>query len=497
MKVKQIILLVCSFTLYSCSGDTNIVDYYAQQRIKKALPSAQNAIDFIVDKLQYQKIVMIGEHHVTVNEQFFIAENIKKLHDAGFRYLFLEGGANPENALPGSPDYNFYMFYPWMSVGWKYEYILFYQAILEFNKTLPQEDQIRILNAESGSSDYHGDEILNYRDTIAFENIVRIMGSSGEDERAIILYGDHHAVTRTLMDRGYSTGRKYYRYHPLGYRLKQHYGSSFGSYIFYYVPEGFLLDEAKLIPKERFIGPFNGFDGIIVDTMSYGTLYQYNPTNENLKYIFSFVTYYALHWQEEILHIPFYAYYPQSQFTMGLYYLKLYFGDKFNYDFCRVESSREFLSSLDDLKLLIFTDDDPSQRLAVDFEYDKISLYHNYMVNSDIEKANGSFNKAKDVREDYLIKAYELFPDDIWPLYWLGFIAFEKREYDRALSYFQALFSSNPAACLEQLPYAYRMAADCAAKINDDELEREYAYMADALTNEFNIDIYDSFSFHR
>jgi len=182
---------------------------------------------------------------------------------------------------------------------------------------------------------------------------------------------------------------------------------------------------------------------------------------------------------------------------MGIYYLKLYYGDNFSYDFWRVGSARDLLSSLDDLKIWVFADGDPSKRLAVDFEYDKISLYHDYMYKSWTDDSQGLLHAGLGaVKESYLIKANETFPEDIWPLYLLGFIAFEKKQYEKALDYFQVLFNSDLASCLEQLPFAYRMAAFCAAKMNDSALEREYTYMADALTNEFNIDIYNSYNFH-
>ena len=88
MKLKYIVLFICSFTLCSCSRITSIVDDFILNRINKALPSAQNAVDFLVDRLESQKIVMIGENHPYANEELFLSENIKKLYDAGVRCFF-------------------------------------------------------------------------------------------------------------------------------------------------------------------------------------------------------------------------------------------------------------------------------------------------------------------------------------------------------------------------------------------------------------------------
>jgi hypothetical protein len=51
----------------------------------RALLSAQNAVDFLVDSLERQNIIMIGENHSYVNEELFLSQNIKKLYDAGVR----------------------------------------------------------------------------------------------------------------------------------------------------------------------------------------------------------------------------------------------------------------------------------------------------------------------------------------------------------------------------------------------------------------------------
>jgi hypothetical protein len=323
------------------------------------------------------------------------------------------------------------------------------------------------------------------------------LDDSNEKSKAIAFFGGGHASTRVRKN-FIGSQREKYDWITLGYRLKQFYGSDFSSYCFWFIPENGLLPETKYLPNKTINGLFSSnFDGFIFDTEMIGTYYQYNPTSENIKYIFSLVYNYALSWYKVALISPFFHFDPQGQFMMGIYYLKLYYGNKFKYDFWRIGSAQDLLSSLDDLKLWIFTDDELSKRLAVDFEYNKIALYHNYLKASWVDSSQGFLDRGLGaVRESYLIKANETFPPDIWPLYLLGYIAYEKGEYEKALGYFQTLFRSELASCLEQLPFAYKLAANCAAKMKDNTLEREYAFMADALTNEFDIDIYDSYYFH-
>jgi hypothetical protein len=82
-----------------------------------------------------------------------------------------------------------------------------------------------------------------------------------------------------------------------------------------------------------------------------------------------------------------------------------------------------------------------------------------------------------------------LFPEDIWTLYWLGFIKTEKKQYAEALTFFKLLFENKLSTCMESLPLAYRKAALCAGELKNKELETEYTSMADNLSNEYNIDV--------
>ena len=164
------------------------------------------------------------------------------------------------------------------------------------------------------------------------------------------LFGGGHAATKVRRNRIGSQGKRY-DWLPLGYRLKQYYGSGFSSYNFWLLPENDLLPEAKFLPDKTVNGLFSSsFDGFIFDKEMIGTFYQYNPTDENIKFIFSLVYNYALNRNNASLDVTFFHFDPQGQFMMGIYYLKLYYGDKFNYDFWRIGSTRDLLSSLDDLK---------------------------------------------------------------------------------------------------------------------------------------------------
>jgi hypothetical protein len=178
---------------------------------------------------------------------------------------------------------------------------------------------------------------------------------------------------------------------------------------------------------------------------------------------------------------------------MALYYLKLYFGEKFDYAFWRSCSSKDLLTALDELYLCAFADGSPSNFIKAKLDHDALMLYHKYMAGTLIFEFNEGRMSVKGIREEYLSKADELFPEDLWALYWLGFTAAEKKQYAKALDYFQLLFKSELASCMESLPVAYRKAAVCAGKLKNKALEAEYNGIADSLYNEYGIDLTGSY----
>jgi hypothetical protein len=171
---------------------------------------------------------------------------------------------------------------------------------------------------------------------------------------------------------------------------------------------------------------------------------------------------------------------------MGLYYLKLYFGDKFDYNFWRTESAKDLLSALQALEQYAF-DNNHDNLIREMPSYDIILLYHNYMANSNID--NFLNKRGAKINDEYLLKSYELFPDDLWAIYWLGFSMLEGRQYAKALEYFQILFENNLSSCMEILPLAYRKAAFCAGKEKMLEIKEKYIVIANALCNEYGINV--------
>jgi hypothetical protein len=295
-----------------------------------------------------QKIIFIGDNHMWTNEEQFLADNLDKLYEAGVRYLFLEGDF-PEFAIPGHESYFFIMFYPWIDANWKYQNIILNMKINEINRTVPDQDAIKIITPEAGRDevetwnilDPRNREFANYRDSYAAERIVKILKTSAENEKAIIFYGANHARNKII--KNYTLDGKYkYDRTPLAFLLTSYYGELFSSYRFFYSDRFFgdiTVSEslwAKIVNKSVIVQPNNNkrlfygiddFDGYVLEPESrYGLYYQYVPTGENLRYIFNMVYEYE---KSLLLNNPidhnFNITDPQAQYLMGIYYLKLYF----------------------------------------------------------------------------------------------------------------------------------------------------------------------------
>ena len=520
------------------------------QQFRTEYNNPKSAINVMLEELQQKKIIGIGEDHDRVNEKLFVAGNIQALYNAGVRYIFLESGVTPEQSLPGSETYVFPMFYPWMNTGWRYESLALYQAVIDFNNNLQTDDIIKIVYPQKVPDEISDvEQYWNKRDSSAAETIIERMDASPDGAKAIIVYGAAHMVAYPYEQYflPYAHDEKF-KWYPLGYLLKNHYENNFTSYYFItehkddlLINQKYLLDESKLVLFKnipvaklpiaykpyffdvRAIFPlwthYNGWhDWIIVEPETiYGTFYQYNPTDENLSFILKFVEDYAMEYNPDIDYIPYEAKNnipnginflkksvfngfdytspsmtyavdsPQWYFMLGLYYLKMYFGDQFDYTFLKIESSKNLLNALTELREYAFYNNAPSENIKTNYCRNIMNLFHNYMFLSRIVDFNEQEISGKEIKTNYLLLAHEIFPDDLWPLYWLGFVETERENWDKGLEYFQELFSYDLAFSMESLPLAFKKAALCAVNLGKQQLAEEYQSTAEALYNDFNI----------
>jgi hypothetical protein len=490
--------VILSLVLAGCTSPGQ-----AAAELGKLNAAAPDALAGMLGELENRRILFIGESHPIVNEELFIAENIGALYDAGVRYLFDESGI-PDYRAIGGEGYQFYMFYPWMSAGWRYEGAAYYQAVRNLNALLPETERIQIIAPESDSEDYAAigpENWMNYRDSYAAKTIMAVMDAAGPGEKALIHYGSAHGVKELRQRFGV-------RYKPLGAWLAEKYGDAFASYRFYLPYEIRYAERLVREWRETITSPKiffsrdiryrdifydkDEFDGFILEPETkFGVFYQYAPVDANLRYIFNLA--------RDFKDLPEDAAAPgntgflsnRGQFFMALYYLKLYYGEHFNYALWRTGDDPEYPSlaeALENLALYAFAPDtDAAEYILVSHPEDEARRYMEYMFYTNIEEFLDTRNPYHII--DYCQRAAEIFPEDLWPLYWIAFVGVEQKNYAPALASFQKLFANPLSLNMEILPLAYTKASFCASRLGDEKLARLYAARAEALYAEYTVDL--------
>jgi hypothetical protein len=322
-----------SFSFLSCGmiANNEISNAYNNKSI--------NSIDGVVQELKSKKVIFMNEDHTGLNEEIFLAANIPALYNAGLRYLFFEGGPLLSD---GNDEYTWFpIFYPWREAGRRYESRTLYDTISGFNTGLSDDDKIKIVYPESSIVNFATDKQtdLNFRDAMAAENIINIMDAEEDDIKGIICYGEAHGSIQIKRSNG--TVRV-----PLGYILKEYYGEYFSGYLLISGTDFTRTRVTKwddIVSDSRFISSndinknivsyVNRTSTVFVDgyifekNMVYGSFYQYHPDPSIIKYLYNRVLIEKpVNGAGDNLNY-------ESQFIKALYYLKLYFGDLFEYDY--------------------------------------------------------------------------------------------------------------------------------------------------------------------
>jgi tetratricopeptide (TPR) repeat protein len=153
---------------------------------------------------------------------------------------------------------------------------------------------------------------------------------------------------------------------------------------------------------------------------------------------------------------------------MYIYYLKLYFEDSFNYSFWNTNQSLE--NALDELDAAVFNQPNTvADKVLVKKDISALREYHRLMITSDIEY----FINGGKVNLPYIIKqmrqAVEIFPEDLWSLYWLAYMETEHGDYKDAAAHWEYIISQPLSTCMETLPKMYERLAKCYQKMGETE----------------------------
>lgn len=507
LKIRKIIIsLFFVMFLISCNScDTKNLFKYADENLNQS----HDAANSICREIQNKKVVFISELHNVVNTYQFLSENMRRFYDAGVRYIFIEGG-DPDSFMEESETY-FPFFYPWPQCGWRYEEKMFSDSVLKINQSAPENQKIKVISAEEDMPPELWEEggmwnieteirVFLRRDEYAAEKIKHVM--HGTDDKALVVYGSSHGQISIVPEFDMGHGKPIKNWNPLGHRLKEFFGDDFISFGFVFLKEYdykieekidgsfvFYEDELKpLLPKNI----LNLYDAYIVEDDSvWGIPFVYKPTEENLKFLFNQICFYAEHIEELKNHKDDYIASDFGQLIAGIYYLKMYYGDKFDYQLWN--SKRSLKAVTDELEQQVadkgFENVLGVKNARIDFNDSQVRDYMKYM-SSRWELEMYSKNQYKKKWCPWLLTQTEaarniLGHQDLWALYWDARVRTTCGKYDEALKEYEALLENSLVYSMPVLPVIYKKAALCEEKLGHKGRAEVYVNKISALQNEF------------
>lgn len=460
----KILFFVFLFSFISC-------------REKLDLRNEKDAALQVKDDLQSKKIIFIGENHSDVYPIIFLTEHLEEFYDTGLRYLFLEEESDGYLENPDKLN-NVFIYPPWATFGFKYEYMKFQDELLRIN-TLHKNDPIAVIWPETGveinredlSFEKDATVILNKRDAQAQKKIIEIMDST--DKPGMIFYGSGH---------GLKMPRVYYHntdseWKMLGSYLYDYYGSDYCSYYFMSFSSNDKRNviyngsnDCKVFPQRYYDFDEISFDYYCVNQKEYYGVPEELIPNENiLNYMINFVFTVDVNKSENTT-----VWSDKGQMLLGIYYLKYHYKDFFDFDY--ESKAQNFDEAIKTIK-----------QVSCNFKYD-LSFLESYMefIYSYGWLEDYLFEPGNDERIGYILynmkKAKEIAPNnDIWPQYWIAYFKTEqaiysekKSDYKKALKEWEELFQNKLLYVSPVLKLAYEKAALCEEKTGNIEMVDYY-----------------------
>lgn len=446
MKKKYLLFLLFIFSVISCKSKINL--------------------DSIIEN---NKIIFLGEEHTIVNPRFYLIENLSFLYEKGVRHICMEGFTLRDDS---QKDYSYYCFFPWINNGSKYEDVYLSKKILEINSTVPDKEKIIIHDPEKNISDNDIYDLefydkLNKRDEASYAYIEELCKEISDNEKILIFYGYKHGSKKNIKN-----------WEPLGHRLSQNH-NDFISINFNYSLNKKNMDNVGTIMKSL---PFGKYDYYIeqVESPTYGIPYQYYFTKQNANVLIRRLLQfeknsYSLFEGSSFNHLS-----DEREYINDIYYLKMMFGDLFDYSFWYTEKSLiEALLELDKYVQNIDNSDFPVN------SDNAIRKYVEYMVNSGIEDFI-KYNERLDLSysKEMIEKAYSYYKDDVWCLYWLASIEYELKEYENSIINFEKCLEYKTINNIEVLPKIYDKLSVLYKEMDNDLMYNNYQIKLHELSKE-------------
>lgn len=173
-------------------------------------------------------------------------------------------------------------------------------------------------------------------------------------------------------------------------------------------------------------------------------------------------------------------FFKSEDFLKNIYYLKLFYGDKFDYDFWNPKNS--LTTALEMLP--------KSYAPKINMSYQQMEYYQNllsvmlYLKFSDSKKhATFYYNYGKGLIEE----ARLLLPEEVWFDYWQAMMNYKIGEYQKSLDFCKSFLSNKQSSCSQFFPEILDLAIKNSSKLKLDcsKFEKQF----NCLRNEFDIDV--------
>jgi hypothetical protein len=477
----------------SCANDGTSNPAATAAAAERAIRDAPSAREYMVGLIKSRKLVFLGELHTTVDPILFLAGNLRAFYDAGLRYLFYEG-ALPGFAPVGRTDsrfeepYYIYFTAPWAHAGWKYEAKVLSDAIRGLNAGRPGGDRLRVVCAENGlvQSASSEKELLDARDAYAFETISAVMDGSAEGAKGLVFYGQSHGMKEGA------------GWRAMGGLLAARYGGDFASVAYDYLEDRFPgrrgarrvgEDRGKAVALERreagnFIelgSHIEHFDAFILDfgAPTYGVCFQYVQTRGNLVSMYnSLKGLEASPKRDQLLAMPVF----RNEYFVLIYYLRLYYGDRFDYDLWNPGTAlSDALSRIAPIFAGAGADPVAALEVRAPESLSALEEYHRLVYEPMMGRADVDALKSYE-------KAAALFPRDLWASYGLAIALTERGDYGGALALLDSLIGNRLSRCMDALPDMQERAAKCADALGLRKEAAAFRGARAALVNEHGLE---------
>ena len=537
--VFSYVLIILCVLFSSCS----ISNKKLAKKIDAILSDSPNAIEAILERLEYSDIIFVAtsQSHYLLNDTKYLSSNLQLLYNAGVRYFFVEGavGEGSKYGWPKEKD-PAYPYYPWDYAGIRYGAFDLFHEIYKINIDKNENDKIKIIGLQTGMEFVIPGTVstidrYNYRDKYMANIAINAIDNAKQGEKILVNAGSDHG-SKEIFSNAFG-GKESWK--PLGAYLNEKYKDRFFSLHYITLDENIKLDNdsisnllfksddklinsnewknisntpklvtaanaanlRKLFSRLHLGGQSNNnFDGFIVDKNGImGVMFGYTLFDTDILNIFIEQTRelnneISLLKEEDLLeNITPGIYYQISYMIKYIYYLKLYFGDYFPYNFWNPQMPLSEAITI--LKNNILKSSKPEDKMIFPPPaIETLRTYHDYCYY--FKSLNDYYWAFKlpvsiiiSIEQPKISKMKELFPYELWTEYWYAKMYMKGNKHKKAYEYIQIILNDPLIYSMQIYPEVLEMAIKCAGKLKLDEQANNYRNQKTSLWNEYAIDV--------